>query len=84
MMWYEIWYNKQHDEYAVLSAWCDDTFSVDLGCMLWNRQYKRCSAAVKYLEKCGYEKQETVITLGKNPTCPTISQTGKLIERKGA
>lgn len=40
-----------------------DEYSVDMGCMLWNRRYKSYGWAKKYLEKCGYTKIGTLITI---------------------
>ena len=40
---------------ATLTAYDKADYFVDMGCMLWNRAYKRYSSAKKYLEKCGYQ-----------------------------
>ena len=83
MLWYEIWYNKEFDTYALLVARMDGdgtVYTVDYGVQMWAKEYKRASAAVKYLTKGGYECAKSVITIGKNQTCPKIFN-GQLVER---
>ncbi len=66
MNWYEVWYNEAFDGYALLEAYKDGTYTIDYGCQMWLRAYKRLSSAKKYLENHGYKAVETVITIGGN------------------
>lgn len=43
-------------EKATLTTYEPGDYFVDMGCILWNRSYKRYGAAKKYLEKCGFNK----------------------------
>lgn len=84
MLWfYEVYYNDTYDEHAVLSVWRDEDgteqYNVDFGCQMWNKIYKRHSSAVKLLEKCGYAKEETVISLSGK--CPLV-HNGRIIDRR--
>lgn len=52
-------------ETATLTTYGEGDYFVDMGCILWNRAYKRYPAAKKYLEKCGFEHIHTKIDLGR-------------------
>lgn len=75
MFWYEIYYNEEYDTYALLVSY-GDRLVVDFGCQMWLREYKRPSAAVKYLLSRGYEMSEAVVTLGN--TRPPRIVNGKV------
>lgn len=51
-------------EKATLTTYGEGDYFVDMGCMLWNRSYKRYTPAKKYLEKCGFTFVGTEIKLG--------------------
>ncbi len=80
MVWYEIWYNKEYDSYALLEAFKDvvlaedgtykdeESYIVDYGCWMWNRKYKRLAMAKKRLLNGGYELEEIdIMTKGAKP-----------------
>lgn len=57
--------NDYGTETATLTTYEVGDYFVDMGCMLWNRAYKRYAFAKKYLEKCGFEHKNTRIVLGR-------------------
>lgn len=50
-------------ETATLTTYEKGDYFVDMGCILWNRAYKKYAFAKRYLEKCGYEKKMVKIDL---------------------
>lgn len=77
MMWFVVFHNDEFDEDALLVAYADGTFWVRFGFQMWDKEYKRCSSAEKYLEKLGYKEVESIITLGR--AIPPFIQNGKVI-----
>lgn len=50
-------------ETATLEHEIGGEYFVDMGCQLWNRYYKSYGWAKRYLERCGYTKVGTLITV---------------------
>lgn len=61
----ETWEHKTYygTETATLTTYEKGDYFVDMGCVLWNRAYKRYASARKYLEKCGFQLVNTRIKL---------------------
>ena len=50
---------------ATLTTYEKGDYFVNMGCILWNRAYKRYPSAKKYLEKNGYQHTSTKIDLNR-------------------